>query len=157
MRAATWAITLGAAGLAACSPGEEADFGNERALDAPAGMASPRPIDTPAPYPTPEAARAELPSPTPQSARYVGRWAASEALCLDGAWRFEERRLATAGEVSCTFDRVSPIDEGYDLEATCRAEGPPARETIRLRFPQDANRMRVESKTFPPIELQRCG
>lgn len=47
------------------------------------------------------------------AARFVGRWAANPRLCRDGAWRFEEKKLATAGEVSCEFDRVTQIGRAH--------------------------------------------
>lgn len=91
------------------------------------------------------------------AARFVGKWAATKQLCESGGWRFEEKKLATAGEVSCDFDRVTHVADGYDVEAKCLAESVTSQEVIKLRFAEDDARMRVESKTFRPIELGRCG
>lgn len=105
--------------------------------------ASPQPVLTPTPAPAP--------------ARYLGRWAANKGLCEDGAWKFDASHLSTAGEVSCDFDKVSEMPGGYDIAARCLAEGTRSRETIKLRFAESAGAMLVESKTFQPIGLIRCG
>jgi hypothetical protein len=93
--------------------------------------------------------------------RYVGRWAAREELCAEGAWRFEAMDLSTAGEVSCDFRRVEEVPGGYDVDATCHAEGSQTDEVIKLRFAESAAKdngaMLVASKTFQPIELIRCS
>jgi hypothetical protein len=102
------------------------------------------------------------PSPAPKispdaPARYVGRWAAKPELCAEGSWNFEALNLSTAGEVSCGFRRVQDVPGGFDIDATCHTEGANGDEVIELRFGASANRMRVESKTFQPIELTRCS
>lgn len=127
--------------MAACSPA-----GNDGAVDP---GETPRPElanDTPLPpLPAPEA--------TP---RYVGRWAANETLCASGVWNFGEHHLATAGEVSCDYAKVTQVPGGYDLEAACLAEGTQTQEVIELRFAESASAMQVESKTFRPVGLIRC-
>jgi hypothetical protein len=102
------------------------------------------------------------PSPAPKvspdaPARYVGRWAAKPELCAEGSWNFDALSLSTAGEVACDFRRVQDVPGGFDIDATCHAEGTDSDEVIALRFGASADRMRVESKTFQPIELMRCG
>ncbi len=98
-----------------------------------------------------------LPKVSPEAPpRYVGRWAAREGRCAEGAWRFEAMDLSTAGEVSCDFRRVDEVPGGYDVDATCHAEGTDTEEVIRLRFPDSAGEMLVESRTFKPIGLVRC-
>lgn len=90
--------------------------------------------------------------------RYVGRWAASEAACEHGAWSFEERKLETAGEVACTFDRVERTAAGYDIAATCTAEAPPTAYHLALTFAESARAMLVEGGPFgDPIGLIWCG
>ena len=88
--------------------------------------------------------------------RYVGRWAATPELCKDGAWKFAEMDLSTAGEVSCDFHRVREVPGGYDADAVCLAEGSRSDETIQLRFPESAGGMTVTSKTFRGVGLERC-
>lgn len=119
---------------------------NEAAIGAPSDAHDDAPLNNAAAVPTDGAA-----------ARFVGRWAAKPELCEGGAWRFEEKKLATAGEVSCDFDRVTHVADGYDVAAKCLADGVTSQETIKLRFSGEEERMRVESKTFRPIELGRCG
>ena len=100
---------------------------------------------------------AATPEPAAPPPRYVGRWAAKLELCRDGAWDFQERHLSTAGEVSCDFDRVDEAQGGYDIAATCLAEGNRAPDRIKLRFAESAGAMLVESKSFaPPVGLIRC-
>lgn len=77
-------------------------------------------------------------APAAEAARYVGRWAARPELCRDGAWRFEARRVATAGEVTCDFDRVSPTASGYEIEARCTAEGASSPQTFTLTMTDPA-------------------
>lgn len=89
-------------------------------------------------------------------ARYVGRWAATPELCKDGAWKFAEMDLSTAGEVSCDFQRVREVPGGYDADALCLAEGSRSEETIQLRFPESAGGMTVTSQTFKGVGLERC-
>lgn len=155
-------LTIGlACALAGCSSepanrteahnGAVADAGespvvNEAAIGAPSDAHDDAPLDNSAAAPTDGA-----------PARFVGRWAANPQLCEGGAWRFEEKHLGTAGEVSCDFDRVTHVADGYDVEARCLAEGVTSKEVIRLRFPDEDARMRVESKTFRPIELGKCS
>ncbi|MET0272074.1 MAG: hypothetical protein ABW360_03705 [Phenylobacterium sp.] len=116
-----------------------------------------------APPPQPKApapAAAPAVSPTPQAGdyRYVGRWAATEALCKDGAWVFAPGKLATAGEVSCIFNRVTPTPSGYDVAATCQAQAPPEPARLTLTFAESADAMRVEGGPFSArVGLIRCG
>ncbi len=92
-----------------------------------------------------------------ETPRYVGRWAASDKLCKDGVWTFAEMDLSTAGEVHCDFSDVRDAPGGYDIDAICTAEGMRNNDTIKLRFAESAGAMLVESKTFRPIGLIRCG
>src|ERR1700741_1195313 len=72
-----------------------------------------------------------LPPPSETTPRYVGLWAATAEGCTDPAWRFEERRISTGGEVSCEFRSVTVTDRGYDIQASCTAEAPPAPYSIQ--------------------------
>jgi hypothetical protein len=154
-----WITGLGSAALAACSPATESDVldngivqsqaGNEVAPGA-AMPPDPAAIENQQPF------NAEAAAPEGAAARYVGRWAANEKLCKDGAWRFEERHLATAGEVSCDFNRVTQVASGYDIQAQCLAEGNRSEELIKIRFAESAGAMLVESKTFSPVGLIPC-
>ncbi|MDF7776001.1 hypothetical protein P1X14_12150 [Sphingomonas sp. AOB5] len=110
--------------------------------------------ETAPPVATPEPGPSTTPMPEP--ARYIGRWAATPQLCAGGVWRFEEMDLSTAGEVSCDFHRVANVPGGYDVAATCFAEGNRSEEAIRLRFPANGGGMTVESKLFQPVSLIRC-
>ncbi len=95
--------------------------------------------------------------PADAAYRYVGRWAATPQLCATGAWRFHERRLDTAGEVSCTFDKIDRAPGGYDIAATCLAEGNRISDTIALRFAESARAMLVSSKMWDGVGLSYCG
>jgi hypothetical protein len=116
------------------------------------------PSPTPASSPSPDSGEPrKLPPAAGATPRYVGRWAASEQLCASGAWRFYATHLETAGEVSCSYNRVDTVPGGYDLHATCTAEAPPAPDLIKLRFAESAQAMLVDSKTFKSTGLIYCG
>ncbi len=89
--------------------------------------------------------------------RYAGRWAATQQLCDTGAWRFQPKRLDTAGEVSCTFDTVTKVPGGYDIAASCLAEGNRSKDTIELRFAESAQAMLVQSRMWDGVGLTYCG
>jgi hypothetical protein len=106
---------------------------------------------------------AAAPPPSPEApaapARYVGRWASQPANCDAGAWTFQERRLATAGEVACEFEQVTETARGYRVMARCVAQAPPEPHTFSLTFegPADAPRMTVDGGPWSgPISLGRC-
>lgn len=109
--------------------------------------------EAPAPSAAPEA-------PAPVTARpgYVGRWAATPELCADGAWTFRHDGLSTAGEVSCRFDGVAALDDGYEIAATCTAQAPPQAHRLNLRVGADGQTMSVRGGPFddPPL-LNRCS
>lgn len=142
--------------IAACAPeGTGNDAGPEDGQETPTTSASPAPLP-PAGFNSAESETA-TPSPAAMAApRYVGRWAANEKLCKDGAWQFAEMDLSTAGEVHCDFHRVREVPGGYDADATCTAEGSRTDDTIKLRFAESAKAMLVESKTFSPVGLIPC-
>ena len=119
--------------------------------DQPAPLATDR-ID-PVPIATPGSA---LP-PATDAYRYIGRWAATPVLCRDGAWRFETRRLSTAGETSCKFETVAAVPTGYELPAVCEAEGTKTTQTLKLDFDDGRKVMRVAGKTLGPVDLIYCG
>jgi hypothetical protein len=98
---------------------------------------------------------AQVAAPEGGAARYVGRWASKPELCEHGAWRFEQRRLVTAGEVRCDFSRVAQVADGYDVAAQCLAEGARSTDTVRLRFADGT--MTVTAKMWPGVPLQKCG
>ncbi len=95
--------------------------------------------------------------PATMEYRYIGRWAATPALCRDGAWTFETHRLSTAGETSCRFAEIAAMLEGFRLEGQCTAEGRNSAETLELSFDEARKRMHVEGKTLGPADLIYCG
>jgi hypothetical protein len=102
------------------------------------------------------AAVSEPAKPAEPAPRYVGRWATSVELCRDGAWVFEPDRLTTAGEVACEFRHVAPAPGGYDIDAMCTAEAPPAPYSLRLRFAESAGALLVEGGPFHDVGLIPC-
>ena len=105
------------------------------------------------------ACQAEAPppgGPGGETPFYVGRWAAEASYCAAGAWVFTATTLNTAGEVSCTFNTITPTTTGYTIQATCTAEAPPAPATLRLSYAQSAQALLVEGGPFAPIGLIRC-
>lgn len=87
---------------------------------------------------------------------FVGDWAVSEEACGTIPWEFTETGLSTPGEVSCTFDEVNVIPEGYEIAATCTAEGPPSPYRLKLARAQSADALLVEGGPFTPIGLVSC-
>jgi len=122
--------------LAACGPAAERS---------PSAVAPPRAVEEPAP------------EPAPARPFFVGRWAARPALCADGAWVIDEHELSTAGEVHCRFERTTPIQSGFEVEAVCTAEGPPEPHRLRFAYAQSARALLVEGGPFADAGLVRCG
>ncbi|MGQ0531650.1 MAG: hypothetical protein ACT4OF_03040, partial [Caulobacteraceae bacterium] len=99
-----------------------------------------------------------LPPPSEATPRYVGLWATTAEGCSDPAWRFEERRVSTRGEVSCEFQNVTLTDRGYDIQASCTAEAPPAPYSIQLSFAESARAMMISGGPWQTgIALVYCG
>ncbi|MGD9967683.1 MAG: hypothetical protein AB7T59_14270 [Hyphomonadaceae bacterium] len=99
-----------------------------------------------------------LPPPSEAMPRYVGLWAASAEGCADPAWRFEQRRVSTRGEVSCEFQNVTLTDRGYDVQAQCTAEAPPAPYNIQLSFAESARAMMIAGGPWQAgTALVYCG
>ena len=137
--------------LAACSPRAPTD--EDRAP-----AASEAPVTAPAAVASAPSSATATPASATAEPRYVGRWAAREDLCRTGAWTFTGDHLATAGEVSCDFTKVREVPGGYDIAATCTAEGPPRADTFTLRFAESAKAMLVEgSSVLADTGLIRCG
>lgn len=97
-----------------------------------------------------------LPPPGDQP-RYVGLWAASAEGCGEPAWRFEQQRVTTRGEVSCEFAEVAVTPTGYTLESTCYAEAPPAPYSIQISFAESARAMMVSGAPWAATSLVYCG
>ena len=89
--------------------------------------------------------------------RFVGRWAADLRSCQSKAWQFTATALQTPAGSNCGFNRVSQVPGGYDIEATCTAEGPPQSETLKIRFAESAQAMLLSSKTLADTGLVFCG
>ena len=106
---------------------------------------------------TPSVANAGgLPEPGP-GPRFVGRWAADEKSCQAAAWQFTDSLLRTPAGSTCSFNRVDEVDGGYDISATCTAEGPPTSDTLKLRFAESAKALMFESDTIADAGLLFCG
>jgi hypothetical protein len=103
----------------------------------------------------------EAPSRTPSvavSPRFVGRWAAAQTACGHEAWLFQDSSVSTPGEVSCVFNTVREASGGYDIDASCLAEGQTADGQLRIRFTDVAERMVVVGGPFDwKADLIHCG
>jgi hypothetical protein len=97
-----------------------------------------------------------LPPPGPVP-RFVGRWAADQKSCDSAAWQFTQTTLRTPAGSSCSFDQVSEVPGGYDVKATCTAEGPPTPDMLRIRFAESAKAMLFDSKVIAGSGLVFCG
>ncbi len=114
------------------------------------GAEEPAAVETPAVAPPETPTQAAMPA-------YVGRWAATPELCEGGAWTFQHDGLNTAGEVSCRFDGVAALDDGYEIAATCTAQAPPQAHRLNLSLSADGRTMSVRGGPFDdPPPLSRC-
>ena len=100
--------------------------------------------------------RAEFPQQT-AAYRFVGQWAANVRSCSNGAWQFTAASLSTPAGSQCKFRKVTEVPGGYDIAARCTAEGPPAEDTLKLRFAESAKALLFESKTIANAGLVRCS
>lgn len=100
---------------------------------------------------------ADPPRPLAERERFVGRWAADEAMCARAAWRFDADRLETPAGSVCRFTEVREVPGGYDIAARCTAEAPERDDILKLRFPESAGGMLFESESIADAGLVRCG
>lgn len=98
----------------------------------------------------------QLPEAGP-GARFVGKWAADEKSCETAAWQFTDSVLRTPAGSMCSFNRVNEVEGGYDISATCTAEGPPTSDSLKLRFEEGAKAVAFESETIADANLLFCG
>jgi hypothetical protein len=131
--------------------------------NSPSGEASNQPMSTNQPAvesPVNTAAEpqqaGDLPKPgvTP---RFVGKWAADQKSCESAAWQFTATTLRTPAGSACSFERVSEVPGGYDIQATCTAESPPTPDTLKIRFAESAKAMLFESTAIADTGLVFCG
>jgi hypothetical protein len=89
--------------------------------------------------------------------RFIGRWAADVRQCSAQAWRFSATSLSTPAGSHCDFTKVTEVPGGYDIAARCTAEGPPADDTLKLRFAESAKALLFESNSIADAGLVRCS
>lgn len=134
----------------------------ERAADRAAVRAgfapeAPAPMKTVSVDPPKTNAPGSILPPGDRQYRYIGRWAATPALCAIGAWRFQTRKLSTAGETSCELPTIAAVPTGYELSGVCQAEGRKTEQTLKLGFDDAKRIMTVRGKTLGPVSLIYCG
>ena len=139
--------------LAGCG---QAPSGHEP--NGPVGTGSGRAVEGNAAQSAPIAPQQAGDLPQPSAAlRFVGNWAPDQRACSSAAWKFTETTLQTPAGANCSFNRVTQVPGGYDVEATCTAEGPPASDTLQIRFAESAKAMLFDSKTIADTGLVFCG
>jgi hypothetical protein len=107
--------------------------------------------------PTPDPAKAgELPSQG-IGPRFIGRWATDPGSCKADPWLFTDTSLHTPAGSTCSFNRVTEVQGGYDIQATCSAEAPPTSDTLEIRFDEAAKTMLFQSETVAGGSLVFCG
>ena len=102
------------------------------------------------------AAAGELPPPGP-APRFIGKWAKDQQSCQASAWQFTDSTLRTPDGDNCSFNRVSPVPGGYDIQATCSAKGVPSADVLQIRFAESAKAMLFNSKSIKQSGLVYCG
>ena len=95
-------------------------------------------------------------TPQTEAPFFVGRWAAEENLCQGAAWEITAEKLSTPGHVICKFEQVRETATGYDIDATCTAEAPPAPYTLAVSYAQSAGALLIEGGPFEPVGLITC-
>ena len=146
------AALAAAAAAASCdspAPGAQEPSGPIRT--APANESQ---VNTAAPVEPAEAGA--LPAPS-EGLRFVGRWAADQKSCESAAWQLTQTTLQTPAGSSCSFSRVNQVPGGYEIRATCSAEGAPTSDTLQIRFDEGANAMLFNSQTIADTRLVFCG
>lgn len=135
-------LALAALGLAACGqPVEVQETDPEAAAEVGEAQPLPRTLPTPGGQP-----------------RFVGFWAVNEGLCSNPAWRFRADGVSTQGEVSCSFENITEIPAGYNIDATCHAEGETTRHLMQVTFSESARAMMVANGPWSPAPgLVYCG
>ena len=59
-------------------------------------------------------------APDPSGApAFVGRWAASKAVCGQKPWILQAGELRSPGALSCQFVRIDPTPAGYTVLSVC--------------------------------------
>ena len=147
--------------LASCRPAPEQDSVPGAEADAGRNQVDPGPaadIDASVAFDQLNGIEDHLPPPLAHGPpRFVGRWAAEEALCTRAAWRFGEDELRTPAGSVCRFDEVSEVPGGYSIAARCTAEGPEQPDRLELRFAESADAMLFDSRNVAAAGLVRCG
>jgi hypothetical protein len=96
--------------------------------------------------------------PASAEPRFVGTWATTDEGCDDPAWIINAHEIHTQGETSCTFNEVSKIPGGYNVQAVCTAESPPTPYTMQITFAESAQAMMVAGGPWSPDPgLLYCG
>lgn len=95
--------------------------------------------------------------PADAELRFVGRWAANEALCARSAWEFTPDGLRTPAGSVCRFRQVRAVAGGYDIDSSCTAEGPEEEDVLNIRFAESARAMLFDSRTVAGTGLVYCA
>ena len=89
--------------------------------------------------------------------RFAGRWAVNERLCENAAWTFSATEMRTPMGTVCRFTDVAEARGGYDLAASCTAEGAdPRDDLLELRFSVSAGGLLFDSENLGNAGLIRC-
>lgn len=98
----------------------------------------------------------ELPAPG-AGPRFVGKWAADQKSCVSATWVFTASALRVPDGESCSFDQVSQVAGGYEIQATCTAKGAASADSLHIRFAESAKAMLLKSKALGDKGLVFCG
>jgi hypothetical protein len=153
--------SLAIAFLCACSKGPSGGEPGGPVGQAPSGpilssQAGPAASNEVAEKSIPAQQAGDLPPPG-DTFRFIGKWAADQKACQTKAWQFTASALRTPAGSSCSFDKVTQVPGGYDIQATCTAEGPAAADLLKIRFAESAKAMLFDSKSIASTGLVFCG
>lgn len=121
---------------------------------------APRPEPAPSPeVASPPPAKVEgLPGTGPTS--FVGRWAADVRWCAEPSGDGRPIEITTTRllgyENSCDITAITEIDDAYEADLRCEAEGRTTTERVRMAVRGDAMTLTYADRGGDPVQLNKC-
>lgn len=96
------------------------------------------------------------PVPTPPAnAFYVGQWATTTADCPARAWTIHPNAFQ-APDGACDFRAITPVTEGFAVEADCRWAGRQVHASMRFSYAQSARALLISGAPGGDVGLVAC-
>lgn len=91
----------------------------------------------------------------PPNAFYVGTWAKSEADCAGASWSIRPTALQ-APDGACRFTKITPVQNGFAIEAECIWRQQTTTNTIQAAYAQSAKALLLSGTPDGDIGLIAC-